>query len=101
MRALGNGGSLGLAAVEVENATVSIKGNTATKLPSGNEETEVGVTQGSDSFLDGSFNHACNHFSQTVFPDLIRIGTDCSGMEAPIQATKNETGVHSCVQLRP
>ena len=70
--------------MEVEDATV--KGNIATKLPSRNEETEVGVTQGSDSFQGGSFNHTCNHFSQTVFPDQIRIGTDCSGMEAPTPA---------------
>ena len=88
MQAPGSGGSLGLAAVEVENATVSTKGNAATKLPFGREETVVGVTQGSDSLQEGGFVHACNHFCREVFPDLIRIGTDCSGMEAPIQAIK-------------
>ena len=99
MRALGSGGSLGLAAVELDNATESTNDETSNKLPSGNEETVVGVTRGSDSSHNGSFNDVRNHFCPKVFPDLIRIGTDCSGMEAPIQAIKNEFGVHSSVQL--
>ena len=86
--------------MEAKNATVSVKDNIATKLPSGKEETVVGVTQGSDTFRDGSLNHTCNCFNQMVLLDQVRIGTDCSGMEVPTQAIKNlnvgYTHVFSC-----
>ena len=36
-----------------------------------------------------SFNNTCNHPDHTVLADQIRIGSDCSGMEALIQAIKN------------
>ena len=100
MRALGNGGSLGLAAVEVENATKSTKVETSNKSPSGHEETVVGVTRGSDSSHRENLKDVHNHLCSKVFSEQIRIGTDCSGMEAPIQAIKKlEFGVHSSVQL--
>ena len=67
MRAPGSGGSLGLAAVEVDNATELTKVETTNKLLSGNEETVVGVTRGSDSSHKENLKDVHNRTTVKIF----------------------------------
>ena len=83
--------------MEAKKATVSSTPTTLNEMPSTEGETAVGVTLGGGSLPNGiitSFtNDGCNHLERPAengcLTDIIRIGTDCSGMEAPIQAMRN------------
>ena len=83
--------------MDAKKATVFDKPNSHNMMPSTEDNTAVGVTlsvEYSSSGINTSFtNDRCNHperpANSCLTDVLIRIGTDCSGMEAPIQAMRN------------
>ena len=73
------------------NTTITSQNNTQTTRSSVEGGTAVEGSRGRETLQHGDRHSTSHQPTTTALPDKIRIGTDCSGMEAPIQAMRNLT----------